>query len=319
MCRGWKLQRPLYLHQFAAKLFEVGIKPPPKPTPKNPEPEMKAWTKESEECLNTRARRLAEELGVEAYWIDYECRSKRQPKATDDVHRFCDVVRGAHQVCVILPDRLRTSLVFFGSRLWCLPEILLARNHKVMLCTPGFPGQRDSTELVDIMEMTHRAWALRITEDNKIVSDGNEEIFRLLAEHYTGTLTLSRLELIQVALEALGSRGVKKFQTGDLAYALMTLLAMRPRMDPTDSEQQALARLSLANDSDQIVERMACMDQLKSRGMERRFNISDDLGAKLWDIEPLCQVAGVCNDGSIILDGAFGLASGGKIYRAFIL
>jgi hypothetical protein len=293
---------------FAAELFKVDIKPAPKPTPENLKPVMKKWTKQSEECLNTRARRLAEELGVEAYWIDYECRSETQPGLTDDVHRFCDVVRGAHQVCVLLPDRLQTSLVFFGSRLWCLPEILLARNHKVMLCTPGFPGQRDSTELVDIMEMTHRAWALRITKDNEIVSDGNEEIFRLLAEHYTGTLTLSRLELIQVALEALGSRGVKKFQTGDLAYALMTLLKIRPRMDPTDSEQQALARLSLANDSDHIVERMACMDQLRFPKMERKFNISDDLGAKLWDIEPLCQVAGVCKDGSIILDGCHGIS-----------
>jgi hypothetical protein len=315
---GWKLVKEeaesyfnydgLYIFiSFAVTSFEEDIKPPPKSTPVNPEPKMKKLNKE---YLNMRARKLAEKLGVGAYWIDYECRSENQPELTDDVHRFCDVIRGAHQVCVILPDSLRTSLVSFGSRLWCLPEILLSRNHKVMLCTPDPQGQDgpDATELVDIMEMSHRAWARRITKENRIVSDGNEEIFRLLAEHYTGTLTLSRLELIQVGLEALGSRGVTKFQRGDMAYALMTLLRMRPRMDPTDSEQQALARLSLANDSDHIVERMACMDQHKSRGMERRFNISDDLGAKLWDIEPLCQVAGVCKDGSIILDSCHGIS-----------
>jgi hypothetical protein len=179
-----------------------------------------------------------------------------------------------------------------------------------MLCTLGPQGKEgpDSTELVNIMEMTHRAWACRITTDNGIVSDGNEEIFRLLAEHYTCTLTLSRMELIQVGLKALGSRGLTRFQKGDMAYALMTLLRMRPRADPTDSEQQALARLSFANDSDHIVERMACMDQLRLPELERRFNISDDLGAKLWDIEPLCQVAGVRQDRSIILDGCHGIS-----------
>jgi hypothetical protein len=274
-------------------------------------------TKVNEGHLDARARQLANKLGVKAYWCDYHCRAPNQPEATDDVHRFCDVVRGAHHVCVMLPDPSQNSLVFFGRRLWCLPEILLARNHQVMLCTQD-PMNRhvdapDSTVVVDIMEMAHRAWAVKETENQGIVRDiVNEETFRLLAEHYTGTITLSRLELIQVALNALRSRDWKEFQKGDIAYALMTLLTKRPRMDPTDTEEVALARLSLANDTDRIVERMICMDQRRRIGEDRTkkgwFSVDDDLHANLWDIEPLCQVAGVCKDGSIIIDGCHGIS-----------
>lgn len=239
-----------------------------------------------------------------------KCRANQQPETTDDVHRFCDVTRGAQKVCVVMPDRSPQALVFFGQRLWCLPEILLARDHKVSICTPDSQNQDgvDNIEVVDIMEFTHRSWARMLTPSNEIVHDGNDEIFRLLAEHYTGSLTLSRLELIQVALKALKSRQYTEFQRGDIAYALMTLLTKRPRMDPSDTEEQALARLSLANDSDQIVERMACMDGIRMTGKPAWFNLEDDLGANLWDIQPLCQVAGVCHDGSLILDGAHAIS-----------
>lgn len=210
----------------------------------------------------------------------------------------------------MMPDSTPQVLVFFGSRLWCLPEILLARDHKVSICTPDLQNKDavDEIEVVDIMEFTHRAWARTLTPSNEIIRDGNDEIFRLLAEHFTGSLTLSRLELIQVALQALKSRQYTEFQRGDIAYALMTLLAKRPRMDPTDTEEQALARLSLANDSDRIVERMACMDSVRMKGKPAWFNLEDDLGSNMWDIEPICQVAGVCHDGSLILDGAHAIS-----------
>lgn len=213
-------------------------------------------------------------------------------------------------MCVVLPDNSPQALVFFGQRLWCLPEILLARDHKVSVCTPDFQNRDnvDKIEIVDIMEFTHRSWARMLTPSNEIIPDGNDEIFRLLAEHYTGSLVLGRLELIQVALRALKSRQFTEFQRGDIAYALMTLLTKRPRMDPSDTEEQALARLSLANDSDQIVERMACMDGIRRKGKPAWFNLEDDLGANMWDIEPLCQVAGVCHDGSIVLDGTHSIS-----------
>ncbi|PVH86175.1 hypothetical protein DL98DRAFT_545593 [Cadophora sp. DSE1049] len=259
--------------------------------------------------LDDRARRLVIKLGMSAYWADYHCRALRQPEATDDVHRFCDVVRGAAQVMILLPDKTPQALAFYGQRLWCLPEALLARYHRVSICTPDPESPVDSIETVELMEMVSRAWAVQITTNGNLISDGNEETFRLLVEHITGSLTLSRLEYIQVALEALRSRQWREFYRRDIAYALMTLISRRPRMDPTDTEFQALARLFLVQDTDRIIERMACMDQARvSDGMSIWFNTNDDLGAKLWDIEPLCQVAGICHDGGIILDGCHGIS-----------
>jgi hypothetical protein len=85
----------------------------PKPTDEIPAPKVKKLNKA---YLNARARSLAKTLGVQAYWIDCDCRSEEQPELTDDVHRFCDVIRGPRQVCGMLPDRLPISLVSFGGK-----------------------------------------------------------------------------------------------------------------------------------------------------------------------------------------------------------
>ena len=129
---------------------------------------------------------------------------------------------------------------------------------------------------------------------------------RLLAEHYQGLLTLSRLELISLGLEALSNRqlsAAEEFSQGDVAYALMSLLRYRPRMDPEANLFQALARLSLANDSDRIVERMVCLLPDPHATYRSAFVVDDALGAKLWDVEPLCQVAGVGESDEVFLDG----------------
>lgn len=131
---------------------------------------------------------------------------------------------------------------------------------------------------------------------------------RLLAEHYTGLLTLSRLELISLGLEALAYRRdmESEWTPGDVAYALMSLLHYRPRMNPSDNLFQALARLSLANDSDRIIERLTCMLPDATKTYHSAFVLEDVLGAKLWDIEPLCQVAGVGEGNEYFLDGCQG-------------
>jgi hypothetical protein len=84
----------------------------------------------------------------------------------------------------------------------------------------------------------------------------------------------------------------------------MRLLRKRPSMDPSDSEQQALARLCLSNDSDRIIERMLCMLPVQDVGSTSWIGAADAFGANLWDIEPLCQVAGICNDEAIIIDSS---------------
>lgn len=192
--------------------------------------------------LEALAQAMTEEAGLNAYWLDHRCMEPTPgPAFTDDVHRICDVIRGAVQVCIIVPDFSEASLHDWGKRMWTLPEALLSPNANIKFCSP------EST-----MQLSKIALAADVWKDG--------ETSRLLAEHFTGLLTLSRLELISLGLEALGNRETQNLHTqGDLAYALMSLLKQRPRMNPHDTLFQALARLSLANDSDQIVERMICM------------------------------------------------------------
>ncbi len=160
------------------------------------------------------------------------------------------------------------------------------------------------------MPLPARAWTSSYINDSGALVEGKgkEEEFRLLAEHFSGLLTLSRLEIFSVALSAMRALDFFPFQSGDMTYGLMGLLRKRPIMDPTDSEQQPLARLCLFNDSDRIIERLACILPSKDDDLSGWFSTSDSLGAGLWDIEPLCQVAGICDDEAIIIDDCHGVS-----------
>ena len=74
-------------------------------------------------------------------------------------------------------------------------------------------------------------------------------------------------------------------------------------MDPEATLFQALARLSLANDSDRIIERAVCLLPDPRKVYHTSFVLEDALGAKLWDIEPMCQIAGIGENDSVFLDG----------------
>lgn len=168
------------------------------------------------------------------------------------------------------------------------------------------------------MSLPARAWTAPYTDDSgaEVQGKGRKEEFRLLAEHFSGLLTLSRLELFSVALGAMRALEFYPFQEGDMAYALMGLLTKRPSMDGSDSEQQALARLCLENDSDRIIERMVCMLPLRAVGERGWLGVEDGLGASLWNVEPMCQVAGICNDEAVIIDGCHAASiEWGKIPR----
>ena len=58
---------------FAAAEFSI-------PAPTSGDPNLKVL---DEQTLDTRARRLAQKHGVQAYWCDYHCRALQQPEATD--------------------------------------------------------------------------------------------------------------------------------------------------------------------------------------------------------------------------------------------
>jgi len=127
-------------------------------------------------------------------------------------------------------------------------------------------------------------------------------------DHYEGSLTLSNLELVVLALRCLSNRDVDRHShfAGDLSYVLMGLLRRRPRATRDDSDFQAFARLSLANDSNMLLERLICLHPKNPR--QPWMHTDDAWDTQLWDIYPTTQVAGVGHDDTVILDGAYGAA-----------
>jgi hypothetical protein len=68
--------------------------------------------------LEKMAENMAKEAGVSAYWLDCKCIAKKQPDLTIDIHAIYDVVRGARQVCVVLPNLGQKALEEWGERMW---------------------------------------------------------------------------------------------------------------------------------------------------------------------------------------------------------
>jgi hypothetical protein len=258
---------------------------------------------EGRRLIQDMAANAAEEAGCQAYWLDFLCRAEHAGDLLDsDVYRMCDVIRGCSRVVVMLPDDRIESKKNWGARMWTLPEALLAPRNRCYFCTPEGKGRHAQERT--LVEMTAEVW------DDPIDSETDGGSTRLLAEHYANLLTLSRLELFAVALDALARRSEKDykfFTPNDVTYAVMGLLHYRIERDDTDSEFQSLGQLSLRNDSDQIVERMVSLYPLPGPGLFRPFRTlarEDLFHTHLWDIEPTCQVVGVAHENNtVLLDG----------------
>ena len=104
------------------------------------------------------------------------------------------------------------------------------------------------------------------------------------------SLTLSPLKLVTVALQCLRKRKTTMYANSDMSYILMGLLQQRPNVVLSDSAFQAFARLSLANDSNLLLERLIC---LLPKSLDKDWwSLSDAWNAKLWDIYPKIQICG---------------------------
>ncbi|KIW19459.1 hypothetical protein PV08_00031 [Exophiala spinifera] len=248
------------------------------------------------EALHAIAREAATDLKCPAYWVGSACMSENERELEDDVYRISDVIRAAHSVVIAIkpPPGKQTYyhteelLKDWGTRMWTLPEALLApKDNPIRI-------YNTSTGVVNLVkELPKKDLAAIVWEDTALT--------RQLVDHYEGNLTLSRLELVILALKCLSQRRTSKYLDGDLAYVLMGLLRRRPFVDHTDSEFQAFARLSLANDSDSLLERLLCV--LPRSEDQPWYHTADMFGVNLWDIQPTCQVAGVCEDDTVVVDG----------------
>lgn len=254
----------------------------------------------------------ARQAGVKAFWCSAMCMPSRKVLA-QDMYRMSDIIRGAETLAIALkpshdPEhwedtRSTDLLVQFSARMWTFPEVLLSPQHKdIVVYKKNFAdvsSEKPESKSLDVEIIPKRDFARRAW------SDAAEA--RQLLDHYLGTQILSRLELTVIAFRCLHRRRVKElYFQGDLAYALMGLLRRRPKIDSTDTEFQATARLSLVNDTDRLFERLIC---LLPRLQGGHWLTSDDAwGACPWDIQPRCQIAGICDNDTAILDGCHAAA-----------
>jgi hypothetical protein len=291
-------------------------------------------------AMIARENRLLQEGDprIEAFWLDMDCIPKKheasQDEITKHVHSICDAVRGAVRVYIVLRGNTAREKEIFGQRVWTLPEVLLGAG-KTRYCFPS-PVEEGKTESSNLLltDMYDSFWPSH--EDDRQSPQGAEEerdpAMSMLVKHYSNSLKLSDLQLFSYAVQALGEKGTGRANTvpsvdvggytqAATAYAAMGLVTYRINPDGSENNFQAIARLSLVNDSDQLLERLACLwpaavqerdndpgllDSVAgSEKILRHIAQRDQFYTHLWDIKPLCQVVGVGDDAdtpTIILD-----------------
>ena len=218
-------------------------------------------------ALTSLAICAAVEADVPAFWIDFECVQPEMPgdaeasRSMEDVYRICDIVRASHSMAIMVGPGVdedlnhETSeniaaaqqgwLYEWGDRLWTLPEALLCpSNHGIIIYSTCQPEAK-------VEKVEKRNLAVHVWRDAAFVGQ--------LIDHYEGSVHLTQLQLVTVALEALQRRQTVSRMSADVIYALMGLMRERLRARPNDSAFQAFARLSLANDSQSPLERIFCM------------------------------------------------------------
>ncbi|KAI4224046.1 MAG: hypothetical protein L6R36_004953, partial [Xanthoria steineri] len=263
----------------------------------------------------------ADAAGVQAYWLSCSCLGHTDSEQEENVWRISDVIRGAFKVVIAvagpvgvkqvgqLPDEL---LHEWGERVWTLPELLLSPERDVEIYTlnRSLDSARQLEQCLNTPpnQVNRRNFA-RFWKDESIVGQ--------LLDHYEGSVILSPLELVATALKCLGRRHTTQYLPGDLSYSLMGLLRQRPNARKDDSGFQAFARLSLANDSNMLLERLICL--LPPDPYAPWFSFEDHWDASLWEVYPRTQICGIGDNDTIILDGARAATIRWKSFKKVIL
>ncbi|OJA19646.1 hypothetical protein AZE42_06652 [Rhizopogon vesiculosus] len=251
----------------------------------------------------------------EAYWLDLECIGETPAEKNRDLYCMADVYRGAEVTLIMLGkagsgEKSRENECWrgWGERVWTLPEALLSAR----LCYKF----RDRNEVVrlSLHDLANLAYTHHDTE-------------QAIVNAYSGKDPLERLERLTLLKSAIWRRGTaalpitsdaplppkldligeKPVTSGaykaERVYALMGFFEHRIQPTRAEDDLRALVRLSMANDNDRIIERMVSM--LPSTMTQTACWYADDdiYRANLWDIIPEIQVAGVTENGALVLDG----------------
>ena len=255
------------------------------------------------------------QCGMQAYWLDLECLGKSTEETNIDVYRMADIYRGANFTLITIgksdDKHSIQSWKSWGGRVWTLPEALLSRElrYRIGIDGPVLP--------ITLHELANKAYE-HYSEETAIINA------------YSGKDPLERLERLTLLKSAIWRRGSAALPPvspprdaerpmlplqsqptamenlsypAERVYALMGFYENRIMPSHLETELQALARLSMANDSDRIAERMVSKLPYIIQRQACWYADNDLYGSRLWDIEPEIQVVGVTENGALVLDG----------------
>ncbi|KAG1905130.1 uncharacterized protein F5891DRAFT_1011047 [Suillus fuscotomentosus] len=254
------------------------------------------------------------EQKYDAYWLDLECVGETPSEKNRDLYCMADVYRGAAITLIMLGKSAsgeKECWKGWGERVWTMPEALLSSR----LCYKF--RDRETVTPLSLFELANLAYT-------------NYDIEQAIVNAYSGKDPLERLERLTLLKSAIWRRGTAALAPGvtppppkldmigdseksvtvlsgaykaERVYALMGFFEHRIQPNRSEDDLRALVRLSMANDNDRIAERMVSM--LPSTITKTACWYSDDdiYRANLWDILPEIQVAGVTDNGALVVDG----------------
>ncbi|KAK6499023.1 hypothetical protein TWF481_011593 [Arthrobotrys musiformis] len=249
--------------------------------------------------LHKIAQAGARSAGVDAYWfLMGGVQSLRELMFY--AQQSFDVIRGSQKLVIALgqPVTAREGkqwsneklLRSWGKQIMTFPELLQSPSNTVYVYIRG--KDFNTGQIISKSEVARCAW-----------KDTYET--QQLIGNYTGSPRLSRLDLATIAATCLYRQRANQCIFGQFAYisALTGLLRIRHSISAGDTSFQAFARLSFGHDSDRLLERCVCTLPLYPK--QPWYDMRDAYGSSLADINPFCKVVGICDDDTVIIDGAF--------------
>ncbi|KAG1730190.1 hypothetical protein EDB19DRAFT_1929477 [Suillus lakei] len=247
----------------------------------------------------------------DAYWLDLECVGETPSERNLNVYCMADVYRRAALTLITLGEAASGENECWrgwGERVWTFPEALLSSR----LCYKF--RDREEVRPLSLFELANLAYTH---------SDDEQAIIN----SYGGKDPLERLERLTLLKQAIWQRATANLPVASgpppppkpdmigggpvtdgeypavRVYALMGFFEHRILPNRDENELRALARLSMANDNDRIVERMVSMLPQTITEEACWYADRDIYDANLWDVVPELQVAGVTANGALVLDG----------------